>query len=379
MKIVHVTNNYHPYKGGVVQSIDAIVQTLQSKGHEVYIVTLNFSGDHSDDPAHVIRLPSLLRFKWKANHMAYPQGATKHVQAIFDRIDPDVVHIHHPFLLGPVALKCAQKRYIKTIFTYHTQYEKYSHYVPFFPQIVQHLTKVWVNRMCDRVDTIIAPSSGVKKMLSSYQQKKCVVLPSPIRDCFFTTRNARRKPGKVVQLLSVSRFAKEKNLELLLELMVRLPSGYQLTLAGYGHHLASLKHYAFEELGLQQSRVTFIDQPDQVRLVKLYQTSDIFLFSSSSDTQGLVLAEAMAAGLPVVSVHGVGQQDIVKNGYNGYLVKGASGMKAKILALSRAQGALRLGALHTASMFQSENIVDRLCCLYRGENRNSIDYMAINR
>ncbi len=124
-----ITNNFTPYTGGVVSSIKALVTELQEAGHELMLVTLSFS-NCGIDPSWVKRVYCPIRFQYKTNYMAISWRAEAQIKALMYDFKPDVVHLHHPFLLGKAGLAVAQALHIPTIFTYHTIYEAYAHYVP---------------------------------------------------------------------------------------------------------------------------------------------------------------------------------------------------------------------------------------------------------
>src|SRR5688572_25186753 len=120
MIIFFITNNYTPYSGGVVHAINATVKGLQDQGHIVFIITLTFLPNHSNDPECFIRLSCPIRFSYKNNHMALPWRPNYQLEQLIKKYKPDIFHIHHPFLLGKSALYVARKNKIPCIFTYHT-------------------------------------------------------------------------------------------------------------------------------------------------------------------------------------------------------------------------------------------------------------------
>ena len=321
MRIVFITNNYTPYSGGVVSSINVTVEQLRANGHEVFVVTLNFLDDNHTDPEWVFRVPCPIRFTYKTNPMAVPFRAHKNVLRLLDMLKPDIVHVHHPFLLGVAGYKAAQAIGIPIIFTYHTMYEKYAHYVPLPAMFTQPVIKKLAIDFCKKVQGIVVPSGGIYSFLrESGVQTPMRVIPSGIQECFFTQPTVGDRANRF-QLLLVSRFQKEKNIPFVLDVFSKLDSArYSLTLVGYGAEYDALRAYAYESLGLNSDDVQFVVRPSRDELVDLYQRAHLFLFPSQTDTQGLVLVEAMAAGTPVVALDGPGQRDCVANGYNGFIV-----------------------------------------------------------
>lgn len=195
MRIMFITNNYTPYSGGVVSSIKATTQQLQNKGHQVQIVSLDFSGASYDDPDYVIRVKSPIRFFYKANHMAIPWRPTHTIKKLIKLYMPDIVHVHHPFLLGVSGLQAAHSFDIPCVFTYHTLYQEYAHYIPLPGIITQPLIQHTVEQFCLSVDGIIAPSTAIKESVRKQGVITPVeVIPSALQTFFLAdTEKKKRK------------------------------------------------------------------------------------------------------------------------------------------------------------------------------------------
>ncbi len=367
MRILFVTNNYTPYSGGLVSSIQATVKALTQKGNEVLVVAPNFLGKKHDDPDWVKRVPSLIRFSYKKKHVSFPWRAHAFLKNQIERFKPDVIHLHHPFLLGTAALDIAKEKNIKTVFTYHTVYEAYAHYLP----LPQFITKPYITnkvlRFCKQIDHTIAPSGTIHSHLKSHDIDTSVVIPSGLKELFSALPFTNRTPKKPFQLLYVGRFVKEKNITALFDVMALLPQDYELTLVGYGQYLDALQEYAYSDLQLSRERVRFIIKPDPQKLLNCYRSSDLFLFPSHTDTQGLVIAEAFACSLPVIAFDGPGQRDSIQEGENGYIVADSKAMAATIqnvLSDSGRYEMLRKHAWKSARNFNPNYLCDRLIALY---------------
>lgn len=327
MKIALVTNNYKPYAGGVVSAIETLTSQLVSIGHQVFIVTLDFEGHGNslEGEVTIIRIFCPIRFIYQTKHIAIPWLPDQAVLQALKNIKPDIIHSHHPFLLGISAIKAGQKLNIPVVFTYHSQYEKFAHLVPLPKFLCTNLIRQKIINYCNQVNGIIAPSSFVAQVL---QSQGCVVpikiIPSGVAKLYLKQGPIYKKPKKIFELLTVSRFAKEKDLPFLLDMfarLIKLSANFRLTLVGYGPEKNYLMYYAYEILRLSKIQLVFVEQPPKTRLKQLYRKSDLFLFASMAETQGLVLAEAMACGTPVVALAGPGQDDLIINGKNGFLVK----------------------------------------------------------
>lgn len=370
MRIFFVTNNYTPYTGGVVQSITATTQALRAQGHDVYIITLNFLQAHHDDPEYVIRITCPLKFMYKKNHMAIPWRPTNAIIDLIKKYNPDIIHIHHPFLLGSSALRAAQKYNIPVVFTYHTLYEHYTHYVPLPQKWTLSLMHNTIRRFCNKVDAIIAPSASIKNYL---QLDKIItpitIIASPLRECFSSLidHKTKTKESDFFELLLVTRFVPEKNIPFVLKVMQLLPHNFRLTLAGYGNDTEKLQKLAFNTLQLSPERIHFIHKPDQKKLLELYRKAYLFIFPSQTDTQGIVLAESMSQAVPVIALDGPGQRDIIINGINGFITTNKEETAEIILQISADKelyNHLVSGAQKTSLNYNAQIITQNLITLY---------------
>lgn len=322
MKIALVTNKYPPFPGGVAHAVAGIRSALEKTGSdEVTIVTFPFK--HSVPDESIISVPVFCSWMAGSYPLVVPQfPLQKHVDVILDRLQPDVVHIHNPFFLGSMALTWAQKKGIPCVFSYHSQYGSYAHcYAPIFKQTAEWYIENYVARICSQVSTIIAPSCSVKiKLLNQGIKVPIEIIPSPMLDAFIPIIPVAQKYlDAPFQLLCVSRFVKEKNLFFILDVMSKLDSRFVLTLVGYGPLQKKLEKYAYKQVGIPKERLRFIVNPAKTEIAQLYQASHFFIFASTTETQGIVFAESMAAGTPVIALDAPGARDIVTSGVNGFL------------------------------------------------------------
>jgi len=370
LSIAFVTNNYLPYTGGVVSSIHAFYDELVNQGHRVTIITLDFLGKQHQDARSVVRLHCPIKFRYNHNHMAIPFFVNLQMQQILTKFNFDIVHVHHPFLLGPVACKVAKKLKKPVIFTYHTIYEKYVHYVPLPKILVKPVVKKLVYNFCGKVNTIITPSTVIQKMLVRQGiTTPTITIPSPIEPFFFNKQKCKQSQQRTrFKLLTVSRFTKEKNIPFLLDMFVHLNSAYyNLTLIGYGSELNALQYYAYTKLNLSHDNVRFIIKPSKKNLVDYYADADLFIYASQTETQGLTMLEAMAAGTPVVALSGPGQKDFIKDNVNGFLVHDSEAMinHIKRITLDKALfKKLSDGAKKTAQNYVPSQLTSKLIKTY---------------
>ena len=371
LRIALISNNYTPYSGGVVSSINAQVATLQEDGHLVRVITLDFLGDGHTDPDYVVRIFTPIKFSYRQNHYAIPWFMVTQLRRAIMAMDADVVHVHHPFLLGVKGIEVARSLGIPIVFTYHTLYEEYAHYVPLPTATAKALIRKLVRKFCCAVDAIIIPSPSIADYLREQKintSLRCI--PSPLQSCFqdipFT--ELKRSTRDSVKLLSVVRFTKEKNVPFLLDVCSLLDERYTLTLVGYGAEYENLRSYAYEHLQLSEQQLQFVLKPPREQLINYYRDADLFLFSSKTDTQGLVLVEAMVCSTPVIAIKGPGQNDIICNKKNGFLVETAQQMAEAIMYVTEHNetfAAMQKEAWRTSQNYLLDPFREQLLAMYR--------------
>lgn len=368
MKILFVTNNYKPYSGGVVSSIDAFCDELRSQGHVVKIVTLDFTGIPTSDPD-IIKIVSPLRFFYKNNPLALPLFMKFQLNKIIECYKPDIVHTHHPFLLGVAVQSICLQQGIPLVFTHHSQYGLYAtHYAPFFKQFVRYYIEKKVKQFCEKVTAVIVPSDSIALYLKKQKIKTpCYTIASGLLPCFVHKKRKQKKRKPLFNLLTVSRFVTEKNIPFLLDVMTHLDEQFVLTLIGFGAYYQELQHYAYQICKLSTVQVQFIEKPAHKVIAQWYEKADLFVFASTSETQGLVCAESMAAGTPVIAVKGPGVKECVKNGSNGYLVTTRAQMVQKIKEVAGDKilhEKLCKGAWKTGKEYSIKKVTSTLVSLY---------------
>ena len=319
MVICMVTNNYTPYSGGVVSAIQTYTYALQQQGHTVYIITLDFGV--TDDPWYVLRVPSCLQWSFRENMLSVPWRAYRHVLLYIQSCNPDIVHVHSPFLLGNAGVYAARYCHIPVVFTYHSLYERFVSYVPVPQAMAQNVVLRYVHTFCNTVDTVIAPSTYIyNRLCNNGVHMPIVRMPTPIRPVFLQKRrNATQMPRFI---LSVGRFQPEKQAHLLLDMLadVRRHMDVRLVLIGFGASYGYLRWYAYTYHGFSQETVIFVVKPTQHELCNWYRLASLFV-SASLEAQGLVFAEAFASGVPVIALQGSGADDAVQQSKNGFLVQ----------------------------------------------------------
>jgi 1,2-diacylglycerol 3-alpha-glucosyltransferase len=343
------TNNYLPFCGGVTISVETLRRGLEARGHEVWVFAPQFPAVADGGPR-VVRFPSIPAATYPEFALAVPWAPR--ITRLVSRLDLDVFHAHHPFLLGPAARRLARRLGRPLVFTYHTRYEKYAHYVPLTRSLVETAALRLSTRFAARADAVVAPSLLVREQLSARGVTTPIaVVPTGVDLARFrpadraTARQALGLPAAAPLLLYVGRLDREKSVDRLLLAFERLGGTLgraHLWLVGQGKESASLRRLAG---GLSAGdRVHFAGVRPHEGLAAWYQAADLFLFASETETQGLVLAEAAACALPAVAVAAPGCDEVVRDGETGILTK------ADPAALAEAAIGLLLDAERRAAM-----------------------------
>lgn len=329
MNILLITNTYTPHVGGVARSVEAFAGEYRKRGHSVLIVAPTFMNMPRNEEG-VFRVSAIQNFNTSDFSIALPfhQGLGE----VLDEFKPDIVHSQHPFLLGMTAMRIARYRQLPLVFTHHTLYEQYTHYVPGDSPALKRFAIELATRYANKCDKVFAPSESIHQLLV----KRGVTTPIniiPTGVCLekFSTGNGKavRKrlgiPDDAYVVGHLGRLAPEKNLEFLsqavIEFMSQQDRCYFLVI-GTGPAEVRM-HSLFRDSGLAD-RLHVLGILTSQDLTDALHAMNVFAFASRSETQGMVLTEAMAAGLPVVALDAPGVREVVRDGYNGRLLKSAT-------------------------------------------------------
>jgi len=331
MRVLFVSDVYFPRVNGVSTSIRTFRADLTAAGVESILVAPEYPGASPDTEPDIIRVPS-------GGVPLDPEDRRFHSRALAQTLNAelaervDLVHIHTPFVAHYAAVRFARRHGLPLVATYHTFFEDYlHHYVPILPRTIgRFLARRFTLSQCDDVAALIAPSAPMRDALLAYGvQTPVEVLPTGLPAESFQPGDGARfrerfgiEPGRPV-VLYVGRVAHEKNIDFLLRMFVRLrercPEAL-FVIAGEGParmHLIGLA----QDLEIDRS-VRFIGYLERnSELPDCYAAGDAFVFASRTETQGLVLLEAMAQGTPVVSTAELGTRSILKSGCGAFVVK----------------------------------------------------------
>jgi 1,2-diacylglycerol 3-alpha-glucosyltransferase len=369
------SESYLPRISGVTHSLATLTGALRAKGHHVVVVAPAFPGYTDYDPD-VRRLPSL-RIPQQPDFPLANLMAPATWRGIA-RLDLDVVHAHAPFLVGRLAARLARRRRLPLVFTYHTLYDEYVHYVPWLsPSLTRPVTRRYVTSFANRCDLVIAPSSAIAtRVRSAGVRSRIEILPTGIIDdaLIRSLDPSWVRPAFGVStdrplLVTASRLGKEKSIDVLLrmfaEVLVRRREA-MLLIVGGGPEETALKSLA-QRLGIAESTLFAGQQPHQ-KALECVAAGDIFVFASQTETQGLAVVEAMAAGRPVVAVAAGGVTDAIENGTSGELVPASvEAMAERVLTLiddPARRASLGARAREASRRFSRDAVAERLVAFY---------------
>ncbi|MFG0331806.1 MAG: glycosyltransferase [Maioricimonas sp. JB049] len=376
MNILMLTNVYTPLVGGVTRSIQTFVQGLRERGHRVLIVAPLARGQPDpDDEVDVIRYPAIPEFYLHKYSLPLPIPGFLMTQLA--DFQPDVIHSHHPFLLGQSAKRGAALWNVPLVYTHHTQYEKYIGEETEYQKRLSLLVSELLNAYLKVCDGVIAPSQSIADRLAADVHSPLEVIPTGVSLQRYGAGDGaavRRRlgiPDGAFVAGHLGRLSPEKNCPFLAAAVFTFLQRHPLArflLVGDGPSREVFEDAA-ERFGCSD-RLHLTGMLDGEDVVEAYHAMDVFAFASHSETQGMVLAEALASGLPVVAVDASGVRDIVEDGRNGRLlpeddVERFAGALAEVAALDRAGRERLIGqARETATHFAIERSVDRVEQLY---------------
>lgn len=375
MNILMCTNTFSPHVGGVARSVEAFAAEYRRLGHRVVVVAPEFENAPEDEPD-VVRFPAIQKFN--GSDFSVPLPFPGLLSATFDEFRPEIVHSHHPFLLGYTALRVAALWDIPVVFTHHTRYEEYTHYVPGDSPRMRRFVVDLATGYCNLCDAVIAPSESIAELLRTRGvEVPIAAIPTGVdldRFSHGDGRAFRHKQGIADDAFvvgHVGRLAPEKNLEFMADAVIEFlgttPSAVFL-LVGQGPSLEEIDR-RFAARGLSD-RLFHAGILEGHALADAYAAMDVFAFASQSETQGMVLTEAMAASVPAVAVDAPGAREVIVDGKNGRLL-GSMNQQAFAAALgwvasrdATERRKLSEAAYQTAEKFSMPRCAQRALALY---------------
>lgn len=367
------SDSVFPILNGVSVSVDALVTELRNQGHSVHLYCPRHHGFNDPDP-NTYRFRSIATpWNWQYP-IVYPPFYRMLLK--FRRHQYDVIHTHTPFLLGMVALRWAESHELPIVSTYHTLYDRYAHYMVAFPRrYIRFRIAKHTNFYYNSVNEVITPTEASLKWLRRHSvDTNITVIPTASPGRSMLQRGEVRQslgiPPDIRVLLYVGRLAQEKNLAVLLEmaaLAMRRDPSLRLWLVGDGPYRSECRQIV-RDLGIGD-RVRFVGAVPREEVGRYYAAADLFVFPSITETQGLVVQEAMTYGLPAVAVSGGGASALIEEDTNGFVARNDplefSDLVMRVMEDERIYTRLSEGALKTSRQYGMAEMCQRVVDTYR--------------
>jgi 1,2-diacylglycerol 3-alpha-glucosyltransferase len=381
MRILMLSDVYFPRVNGVSTSIRTYARELLRLGHEVVLVAPDYPLPHADadEGFEIVRVPARTIF-FDPEDRLMRAGALRRVEAALAARPWDLIHVHTPFHAHRLGLRLRHRGRVPVVETFHTHFEEYAaHYLPWLPPpALRWAARALARRLCNAVDHLIVPSEQIVALLRGYG----VATPASVLPTGIDLGEFARGDGAAFRaahgidpcrptLVTVSRLAREKNIGFLLEVVRDLVRRYpelMLIVAGEGPDRERLQALV-QTLGLA-AHVRFVGNLDRRgALLDCYCAGDAFVFASPTETQGLVLIEALALGVPVVSTAVLGTASVLANARGARVVPErvdafAQGV-ADVLDDAALRRSLSLAARDDARAWSAPVLVARAEALYR--------------
>jgi 1,2-diacylglycerol 3-alpha-glucosyltransferase len=318
MNIGMFSDTYIPQKNGVATALKLYKDEMEKLGHNVFLFVPKYDINYTREEKNVIEFPAVKFPFEKEQRVAIPFSWK--VFKIKD-LNLDIVHSHDPFSMGILAMSVSRLLNIKHFGTHHTMYEYYLHYLPPIMRPPVELTQKVVKNWCLKLDKVIAPTNNIKNTLIEYgvPSYHIEVIPTGIDISSFDnpiTWDLRKEYPSIKEedriLIFVGRLGKEKNIDFLIKVFSKVlaeEKNVKFVIIGGGPEKENLELLA-QELKVKE-HVIFTDAQPREKVIDAYKQSDIFIFASYTETQGLVVLEAMSAGTPVVALGKLGVYDLL--------------------------------------------------------------------
>jgi len=374
------SESFAPVRNGVTISLNTLISGLRHEGHRVWVC----APAHEDQQSHetnVLRFPSFVTAYNREYPLAYPFYPRLALSTHFNRLRLDIVHTHTPFILGLTGARLAISLGTPLVSTYHTHYSEYTHYLPVVPEpMSQGLLDVYLPWYYNRCSSVICPSHTTKRTLESFGvETRIEVIPTGIpvprgEDISQSARaDIRAEYGWSYDtpiLLYAGRIAEEKNIGWLLRITAQVKRTHPnivLAIAGNGTYRSEIE-LLVAELGLERT-VQFLGMIPREKMDSVFCAADLFCFPSETETQGLVIGEARAAGLPVVVVDSGGAPETVQEGVDGFRIAAGdtAGFVARVntlLSSPTLMADMRVAARKRALQFAPDRMINSVLSVY---------------
>ncbi|MDB5812582.1 MAG: glycosyl transferase family 1 [Betaproteobacteria bacterium] len=378
MRILYVSDVYFPRVNGVSTSIHTFRRELHALGHDIVLVAPAYPELSAVEETDIVRIESRA-VPFDPEDRLMGTRALRRLPAAMGPRGFDLVHVQTPFAAHYAGVRMARELNVPCVATYHTFFEEYlHHYIPFAPRVLTRAAARTISRrQGNQVDALVVPSRAMLTALTAYGvSSRMMILPTGIPLTEQTGGDGhdfRRRygiPPDRPLLLHVGRAAFEKNIDFLLKMFVRVRERHPralLAIAGEGPALPHLKRLT-RRLKLD-AHVYFVGYLERIRaLLDCYRAADLFVFASRTETQGLVLLEAMAQGLPVVALAEMGTLDILEDGQGALIAPPAeqdfAAQVCRILDSPALRKQLAASALAHVRHWEARELAQRLAEFY---------------
>lgn len=375
MKIGVFTDSFRPYTSGVVRSIELFTREFNQRGHDVFIFGPDYPALHPPKEEGVFRFISV---PWPIMpEFTLPIPISIHLSKTIKQLGLDIIHVHSPFLLGRLGARAARRHKLPLVFTFHTLYDQYVHYFPIAEEASKQVVQAIGREFCNRCNMVVAPSQLVVNYLRRIGVEAPIVnIPTGIEldefknlDTNWLQDNYGIKPEEK-PLLFVGRLGQEKNVVFLIKafqtVLLQHPEVH-LVLVGKGPQEKFLRQMCYQ-MGIS-SKVTFTGVLPRSSIVHCYASAYMFVFPSVTETQGLVIGEAKAAGLPTVAIKAFGPAEMVEDGEDGILTEPSltqfSDAVIRLLDYPELYESMKLKALQNAPLISSACSAENMLEIYQ--------------
>jgi 1,2-diacylglycerol 3-alpha-glucosyltransferase len=382
MRVLMISDVYFPRINGVSTSIQTFRRGLHAAGHETLLIAPEYPTDDAGADGEIIRIPSHYLPRDPEDRIM-KASAIRRLTSSLGKRRFDLIHIQTPFVAHYQGVRLARALRLPVIESYHTYFEEYlHHYVPLTPRrLMRFIARRFTVSQCTDLDALVVPSPAMRRALENYGVRCPMhIIPTGMDMARFNGGDGARFRAQLdiapaaPTLVHVGRIAHEKNIDFLLRMFARVAerrADAVLIVAGEGPALNHCKSYV-ESLGLA-GRARFVGYLSRERdLLDCYRAGDVFVFSSKTETQGLVLLEAMALGVPVVSTAHMGAADIV-NPQRGAVVapddeQGFAAIVLGLLADPARRAAMAQAGRRYAGEWSAHSMTERLTGVYAALN-----------
>lgn len=383
MRIGIFTDTYTPEINGVVSSVVTLQKGLEAQGHDVFIITSHKGLLHSKKEGNVFRMPGM-ELKWLYGYiLSTPYHFT--IKAEVEKLNLDVIHVHTEFGVGVFGRIVARVLHIPVVYTYHTLYEDYTHYINKFDlETVEKVSKKvfssFTKYLCSSVSSIIAPSEKTQEILAGYGVRRPIhVIPTGLDMDRFKPENVSQSLREEIKqrygidenvklVTYIGRVAEEKSIDIIIDAIPYLQNtNVKMMIVGGGPSLEDLKQQA-KQLKVED-KVIFTDRVPREEVAAYYLVSDAFVSASTTETQGMTFIEALASGLPVFARPDEVLDDLVIEDKTGYYFTTPQEFASKVDAFftinEEKRNGIQQNALSAVKKYDVETFVRDVFTVYQ--------------